>query len=168
MKNNLRDLYLQQLQNLLSAETQALDFLRGASMKATDQDLKEVLSAHLSETKCQIEKLEELLKSHPSVDAHGGECHATKGLLANARLALSEKGDPMVLDAQLIIAARGIESYEISAYTSAILMAEALNESDEAKELRTILKEEEGAAKKLNRISEGGFFSKGLVERIVK
>jgi len=168
MKNNLRDLYLQQLQQLLSSESQAIDYLRAASMKATDQDLKEALSEHLQETKTQQAKLQQLLVGHPSVSSTDYSCEATRGLLKEAQCALTEKGEAMVLDAQLIVASRGLESYEVTAYTSAISMAEALNEKADAKVLHSILKEEQAAAEKLEHLLNGGFFSAGLAERIIE
>ena len=84
------------------------------------------------------------------------------GLLKEGQDALEDAGNAQVIDAHLIAASYRVEHYEIAAYKSAISMAKALNEDEEAKMLEANLSEEVAAAKLLNKIADGGIFSSGL------
>ena len=57
----LRDLYLNELRDLYSAETQLLVALPLMADAATSSQLKEAFTAHLEETEVHVSRLEEIL-----------------------------------------------------------------------------------------------------------
>jgi ferritin-like metal-binding protein YciE len=59
--DNLRKLYVNQVQMLLSNRTQIIDALPKMVEKATDRSLKEAFQTHLEETKGHAIRLEEVL-----------------------------------------------------------------------------------------------------------
>ena len=61
--NNLRDLMIDQLRDLHSAETQLLRALPKMRDKATHPELKQAFDQHLEETKVQAQKLEGLFEA---------------------------------------------------------------------------------------------------------
>lgn len=168
MKNTIRDLYLEQLLDIHSAESQLLEALPRLAIKATDKDLKKAFSEHLEESKGQLDRIVETIGRHTSIQAGSHTCEAMKGLLREGEEALQDIGDSIVVDIHLIAAASRVEHYEIAAYQSALSMAEALNEKDDADNLKKSLKQEEDAAGNLNKLADGGIFSKGLTDQAVE
>jgi ferritin-like metal-binding protein YciE len=61
--DNLRNLYLNQLQMLLSAEHQITEALPKMASKATDPELKRAFEQHLEETRTHVTRLEQILNS---------------------------------------------------------------------------------------------------------
>ena len=67
--DNLRKLYIDELQHLHSAETQITEALPKMIEAATDPQLKRALENHLHETENQVSRLDELLnQSEGAVD----------------------------------------------------------------------------------------------------
>jgi ferritin-like metal-binding protein YciE len=91
----------------------------------------------------------ESLKEKPT----GKKCAATAGLVEEGAEAISEDATPEAKDVMLIAAARRVEHYEISAYTSAIDVAKALGLGAVVKTLSTTLSEEEATDAKLAKAS---------------
>jgi len=168
MKQNLRELYLEQLADIYSAETQLVDALPGMAWKARNQDLKEAFGDHLDETKDQVERLKKVFENHPSAKPDGSTCQAMKGLIQEGQEALDEDGEPEIIDAHLVAAAFRVEHYEIAAYKTAISMASALKLDDDVKLLKESLEEEEEASDDLEKMADGGMFSSGLHEAATK
>lgn len=161
-KKTLRDLYLEQLQDIYSAETQLLEALPKMAWKAQNVDLKKAFGHHLEETRGQVERLESIFEGHPSVQAGDHTCKAMKGLLREGSEALEDSGNSDVVDAHLVAAAYRVEHYEMAAYESAISMARALNEKDDVRLLEVNLREERAAGDGLTKLADGGAFSAGL------
>ncbi len=159
---DLRELYLEQLQDIYSAETQLVEFLPRLAWTAREDELKKAFGEHHDETKAQVECLDDVFSRHPSVKAGGHTCQAMKGLLKEATEALDTHGDSEIIDAHLIASAYRVEHYEIAAYSSAIEMAKALNEQEDLKILQANLAQEEGASKNLSKMAKGSLLSKGV------
>ena len=76
----LRDLYLNELRDLYSAETQLLEALPKMADAATSSQLKEAFTAHLRKPRVMSARLEEIfdaLGEEPS----GETCKAMEGLI---------------------------------------------------------------------------------------
>ena len=146
---SLRDLFIDQLKDLYSAEKQIVkDGLPKMIKAASSADLIEGLTAHFEETKGQIERLEkmsELLGEKLT----GETCEAAKGLLKEAARWLHEGATEEVMDAGIIAEGQRIEHYEISAYGTAHAYAELLGEDRCAGLLAETLAEEKAADEKL-------------------
>lgn len=152
--DSLRTLWIEELRDLYSAETQLVKALPKMAKKATNPELKEAFESHLEETRNHVERLEEIfgrLGKKPT----GKTCKAMKGLIEEGSEMMQEDGPESVLDAGIISAAQKVEHYEIAGYGTARTFASILGE-DEAEDLLQETLDEEGAAdEKLTEIAEG-------------
>ena len=151
--NTLRDLYVEQLRDLYSAETQLADALPKMAEKASHPKLRQAIESHLEETRGQIERLERIFKSLD--EKPGGEtCQAMKGLIKEGQEMLKKRGDDDVRDAGIIAAAQRVEHYEISGYGTVATYAEMLGRTEDHDLLGQTLSEEKSADQKLNRLAK--------------
>jgi ferritin-like metal-binding protein YciE len=153
MKDNLNDLYLDELQDLYSAEEQLIEALPKVIKMSTDVELTKALERHLEETKGHRQKVADILESH---DKKPGEvtCLAMKGLIKEAENHLKKKVSDEVCNAMIIAASQRIEHYEIAGYGTVEHYAERLGHSSDARKLQSILKEEYNADQTLNKIAK--------------
>jgi ferritin-like metal-binding protein YciE len=145
----LDDLFVHTLRDIYYAENQIVKNLPDMISKATDPSLKSGFETHLSETKNQITRLEQVFKMH-GVDAKGVTCPAIDGILKEASEVAGDVADKTVLDAALIAAAQAVEHYEITRYGTLIAWANQLGRNDCASVLQENLDEEKAADSKLN------------------
>jgi ferritin-like metal-binding protein YciE len=151
---NLRDLFIEQLKDLHSAETQIIKKGLPAMIKnATNEDLIQGLTDHLEETKGQLDRLDQI--SEIIGEKLSGEtCEATAGLIKEAAGWMEEDASDEVMDAGIIADGQRIEHYEISAYGTAHAYATLLGETDIATLLAATLAEEKAANDKLGDAAE--------------
>jgi ferritin-like metal-binding protein YciE len=150
--NNLNDLYVHELKDLYSAETQLVKALPKLEEAASHEELKKAFHHHLQETKNQVERLEKIGKNH-NIDLKGETCEAMKGLIREGSEMLEASGDSDTKDAGLIASAQRVEHYEIAGYGTAVHFAERLGLTDDVKILQETLKEEKEADTKLNKVA---------------
>ncbi len=162
--NNLKDLYIEQLRDLYSAETQLVAALPKMAQAATSADLKTAFQEHLTETKDQQKRLERIF-SELGTSPQGETCKAMEGLIKEGEQVIQAMGQPAVKDAALIASAQRVEHYEMAGYGTVRTFASELG-YDNAKDLLQMTLDEEGSAnKKLNAIAEGGLLSSGINEK---
>jgi len=149
----LRDLMVEHLQDLYSAETQIIKALPKMEKAAHNTELKDGFRMHLAQTQEQAQRLEQIAKAL-GFSPNGKKCKGMEGLLAEGEEIMKEDGNLDVLDAGLIAAAQKVEHYEISAYGTAIAMAKQLGEKDYLSLLKQSLTEEEMTDKKLSQVAE--------------
>jgi ferritin-like metal-binding protein YciE len=149
----LRDLYLNELRDLYSAETQLLEALPKMADAASSSELKEAFTAHLTETEGHVSRLEEIFEALGE-EPSGETCKAMEGLIEEGEDYVKASGDKQVRDAGLIGAAQRVEHYEIAGYGTARTLATRLGESETADSLQATLEEEEEADRKLTAIAE--------------
>lgn len=149
----MKELLLDELQDLYSAETQITKALPKMAKTSSNSELKHAFESHLRETEGHVQRLEKIFKQMKE-NPKGKTCEGMKGLLKEGEERIKESGDPAVVDAGLISAAQRVEHYEIAAYGSARTFAEMLNESEVANLLEQTLEEEKSADQKLTRISQ--------------
>jgi len=150
---SLNDLYLEQLRDLYSAETQILDALPKMAAAATSPDLKQGFNDHLRQTEEHVRRLERIftdLQEKPK----GETCEAMKGLLKEGSTMVKAKGEPAAVDAGLIAAAQRVEHYEIAAYGTVRTYAESLGKQEHVTLLEKTLKEEKQTDEKLTQLAE--------------
>jgi ferritin-like metal-binding protein YciE len=149
----LRDLYLNELRDLYSAETQLLEALPQMADAASSSQLKEAFAAHLTETEGHVSRLEDIFEALG--EEPGGEtCKAMEGLIKEGEDYVKAGGDKQVRDAGLIGAAQRVEHYEMAGYGTARTLATRLGESEAADSLQDTLDEEKEADLKLTEIAE--------------
>ncbi len=153
--NSLRELYVEQLKDLYSAEMQLTKALPRMAKKADAQELKAAFEEHLQQTRGQIDRLEQIFQMLER-SPRGKKCVGMEGLIAEGKEAMSEDMDPDVLDAALIAAAQKVEHYEISAYGTARAYARLLEDDRAAQLLSATLVEEAQADAKLTQLAASG------------
>ncbi len=159
--NSLDDLYVEQLQDLYSAETQLMDTLPQMASAASDSDLKSAFNDHLQETRGQIDRLQRIL-SRLNETPGGVTCKAMEGLVKEGQEVINMQGNPTVKDAALIANGQRIEHYEIAGYGTVRTYADVLGYGDDKSLLQETLDEEGNADDKLTQLATGGMLSKGL------
>jgi ferritin-like metal-binding protein YciE len=162
--NSLKDLYVEQLRDLYSAETQLVEALPKMAQAASSTDLKKAFQSHLDETRTQKQRLEQIF-SEIGTTPQGETCKAMEGLIKEGEQVIQATGDPKVKDAALIAAAQRVEHYEMAGYGTVRTYANELGFSNAKSLLQRTLDEEGNADKKLNALAEGGVFSSGINEK---
>lgn len=138
---NFDDLYIEELRDLYSAETQLVKALPKVAKSATDPKLQKAVEEHLEQTKGQVERLEQIFESLGEKPT-GHTCKAMEGLIEEADEIMKEVEKGPLLDAALIGAAQKVEHYEIAGYGTARTFAEMLGQSEHIELLQETLDEE--------------------------
>jgi len=149
---SLRDLLVDQLRDLYSAENQLVKALPKMAKAASSDELREGFETHLEETQEQVKRLEQAFEEL-DVSPRGKKCAAMEGLVEEGKELISEKPDSNVLDAGLIAAAQKVEHYEIASYGCARTWANQLGLDDIAELLEQTLEEEKATDQKLNELA---------------
>jgi ferritin-like metal-binding protein YciE len=147
------DLFVHTLRDIYYAENQILKTLPDMIDKATDAQLKQAFQSHLTETKNQVKRLDQVFQMR-GVEAKGVDCPAIDGIIEEADDIAGEIEEKEVLDAALAAAGQAVEHYEIARYGTLIAWAKQLGRNDCATLLETSLEEEKAADKKLTQIAE--------------
>ncbi len=152
--STLEDLFIHELEDLLSAELQLVKALPKMAKAAQDKELREAFMNHLEETKEQAAQVKEILKK-VSGKTNSHPCKAMEGLIKECQELLEEERvAPEVLDAGLIACANRVEHYEIAAYGCAIAYARTLGHDDVMKRLEEIQQQEVTADETLTELAE--------------
>ena len=137
----LQDLYVEELKDIYSAENQILTGLPKMIAKASSPELKDAFNLHLTQTKEQVARLEQIFEKLGEKPT-GKLCKGMRGIQEEAKELMEEEAEPMVMDAGLISQAQHVEHYEMAGYGSVLAYAKQLGETDAAKLLETTLEEE--------------------------
>lgn len=148
----MQDLMEHTIQDLYSAETQALDAMTELADRATSEDLRQAFQVHLRETEQQVQRLEQIA-GQMGIEPEGETCLAMQGLIEEAEDLLSQLEDNQLADAAIIGAAQKMEHYEIASYGTARTLAQQAGLDDVANLLQVTLKEEKAADEKLTNIA---------------
>jgi Mn-containing catalase len=153
--SQLRELLVEELQDLLHAENQLVAALPKMATAAKTATLRAAFEKHLEQTQRQVERLEtafELLGE----EAEPKTCRAMAGLIEEGEEKISEgeEKEESAADLALITAAQKVEHYEISGYGSARTLALQLDERKVAELLYQTLGEEEASDYLLTEISK--------------
>lgn len=150
---NLRDLYVEQLKDLYSAESQAQDALQEWRDAATSDELTSALSDRLdqvSEHQQAIRDACEALDAEPT----GHKCKGTEGIVREGQDLLSDVEDVDVRDAGLIAIVQRMEHYNMAGYGCARTYALQLDHGDVAERLQRILESEASFDDRLTRLAQ--------------
>lgn len=142
-----RDLLIQEIKDLYSAESQLIKVLPRMAKAARQTELKNTFLKHLEETRRHAQRIEKMMTTL-EVSPRGRKCKAMEGMLEEAREVIESDASPMIKDLALIVAAQKVEHYEIAGYGCARTLADLIGESELADTLQETL-DEEGATDKL-------------------
>jgi ferritin-like metal-binding protein YciE len=151
--DTFRQMYVSELQELYSVETQLTEALPKMLDTARRVELKEVLRNHLQETRSQRDRLEELLRRHKAAPHE----HVDQSMQAIVREADKWAGmieDTDLRDAGLIASAQRVEHYDIAIYGTLATWADQLGLDEDLFILHAILDEERRADEKLTAIAK--------------
>jgi Mn-containing catalase len=153
--DQLRNLLVDDLQDLLHAEMQLVEALPKMAEAANNPKLKEAFEKHLQQTQGHVERLRsafELLGEK----AQAKPCKGMQGLIAEGQETIEENNEDEELasDLALIGAAQKVEHYEISGYGTARCLARQIGEREVATILSHTLGEEESSDYLLSEISK--------------
>jgi len=151
--NSLCELYVEELKDLYSAETQILKALPRMIKAASNSDLKRAFTQHERQTQQHVKRLERIFKLLDE-STRGKKCKGMEGLLEEGQELIKERPEPEVLDAGLIAAAQRVEHYEIAGYGTVRTYARQLGEEEQATLLQQTLDEEGETDKLLSSLAE--------------
>jgi len=151
--DTLDDLLVEQLRDLLDAETQITRALPKMSKAAVSPQLRSAFREHLRETEGHLKRLNEVFVQLGQTPK-SKKCEAIRGLLAEGDSLLKEFEQGPVRDAALIAAAQKVEHYEMATYGTLRTFASLLGQEVAASLLEETLSEEKNADQNLTAIAE--------------
>ena len=152
-KNSLKELYVEELKDLFSAENQLTKALPKMAKAASSDELRQGFEEHLEQTQGHVQRLQKIFEQLGE-KATGKKCLGMEGLVKEGAEVMGEDFEDAMMDAALISAAQRVEHYEIAGYGSVIAYAELLGESDQASLLKETLEEEKETDEKLTELAK--------------
>jgi ferritin-like metal-binding protein YciE len=153
--DTLKDLYIDEIKDLYSAEKQLVKALPKMAKAAKDPQLQQAFRTHLKETAEHAARLEQICKDL-GVSPRGKKCVGMEGLIEEGSELIKEGADPDVLDAGLISKAQHVEHYEIAGYGTVRTYARQLGFENHAELLQQTLDEEGRTDHLLTELAESG------------
>jgi ferritin-like metal-binding protein YciE len=150
---NLKDLYVDQLRDLYSAENQILKVLPKMADMATNEELKTAFTEHEVQTREHVRRLEQVFEELGEKTA-GHHCKGMEGLLKEGDELMKMKVESDVLDAGLITSAQRVEHYEMAGYGTVRTFARQLGLDGQAEILQRTLDEEGTTDHRLSALAE--------------
>jgi len=140
----IRELLIEELQDLLHAETQLVGALPKMAQAAKHPKLREAFEKHLAQTQIHVERLQKVFELLGE-KASAKPCKAMMGLIEEGQETIKEGSgkDELAADLALITAAQKVEHYEISGYGTVRALARQIGERDVEKLLTHTLGDEE-------------------------
>ncbi len=152
--DSLQQLFVEELRDLYSAETQLTKALPKFAKGAASPRLKQAFETHLQQTEQHVARLEQIFEQLGGESPKGKTCKGMEGLLKEGEEMLKQKADDAVHDAGLISAAQRVEHYEIAGYGTVRTYARMLKNRAAEKLLQQTLDEEGETDKLLTELAE--------------
>ena len=152
-ENSLKELYVEELKDLYSAETQLVKALPKMAKAATNSDLKAGFAEHLKQTEGHVGRLEKIMKSLDE-SPKGKKCKGMEGLIKEGAELIEEDPGDEELDAGLISAAQRVEHYEMAGYGCVATYAKLLGDDQAETLLRETLDEEKETDRRLTQLAQ--------------
>jgi ferritin-like metal-binding protein YciE len=152
------------LQEMLWCENHLVTVLATMAEAASSDQIKEAFHNHRADTETHIDRLEKIFGM-----MHQPEepllCIGLQGLFDEGWQVINDsKVGSAQRDVALIIAAQKVEHYEISSYSSLIMLAKTLGKNEIAEILTETLEEEKQTDQLLSNIAEAGIVQQASVE----
>ncbi len=142
--DGLRELFEDSLKDIYWAEKALTKALPKMAKNATSENLKTAIEDHLSVTKEQVSRLEQVFEIIGK-KAVAKKCDAMEGLIKEGESIMEETQPGAVRDAGIIAASQKIEHYEIATYGTLCAFAKTLGEDEAVQLLEATLAEEKEA-----------------------
>jgi ferritin-like metal-binding protein YciE len=150
---SLRDGFLTELADMMSAEHQLLKALPRLAAQAQNPRLRDAFEMHLEQTQGHVNRLERafrLLDHQPRQE----KCEGLEGIIEEGEEMMQKAAPGPVRDAVLIAGAQKVEHYEIASYGTLCAWAEEMGEDEVGWLLEANLREEKMTDRNLSRIAE--------------
>jgi ferritin-like metal-binding protein YciE len=151
--DSLRDLLVDQMADLYSAEKELVKALPRMARAAHSDDLRRAFEEDLEQTRGHVTRLERALEKL-GVGVKDKTCEGMKSLIEEGEEMIRQWGDSETRDAGLICAAQKVEHYEIAGYGSVCTWADELGRHDVSLLLHETLDEEKQTDEKLTQLAE--------------
>ncbi len=148
---SLQGLYVDELRDAYSAESQLLDVLPRMEKAASHEQLQSAFRQHREQTQTHVRRLQQILDSLGE-KARGEPCRGMRGILEEGE-GLLDGPDGLARDAALISAAQKVEHYEMALYGALRSFANQLGRKEDARLLQKTLDDEGNADHELTRIA---------------
>lgn len=154
--STLKDLYIDQLQDLYSANRQALKATQDLAEASHSDHLRSALVAGAEGIEEGMAQLKSLIESHDA-NPRGEHCRGMEGLVAEARAhgVEADFSDADVRDASIIAQYQRMTHYGISGYGTVAAFARRLGLEEDAGVLAQCLEDTRGGDKKMTSIASG-------------
>lgn len=155
--NTLHDLYHDQLQDLWSANKQALVVVNELGRAATDKELSEALIDGGNGISEGMEKIAQICATH-DLDPTGEHCRGMEGLVKEARAHALETdfGDDAVRDAMIIAQYQRMVHYALAGYGCLLAFANRLALDEDGAILEKCLDDTYDGDRRCTAIATGG------------
>jgi len=152
---DLKDVYVDEMKDLWSANDQMLKVLKKVTPKASDAKLKEMLTASYEGITKHTAVLKELIAGQDE-KVSKEHCKGMEGLVAEATKHVLEEGPEKgpVLDVLIIAQYQRMTHYGIAGFGTAAAYAKALGLKDDNKKLRDATKEIYGGDEYMTQLAE--------------
>jgi ferritin-like metal-binding protein YciE len=151
----LQEFLVDELKDLLSAESQLVKALPKLAKAAHNPKLKAAFEKHAQETQGHVDRLKQIFETLGE-SARAKPCKAMQGLLEEGMEMLEEgkSKEESISDLGLVASAQKVEHYEMASYGTARAIAEQLGQKKIVKLLQQTLKEEEKTDSLLTKLSQ--------------
>ncbi|MEM6438618.1 MAG: DUF892 family protein [Pseudomonadota bacterium] len=138
--NSLKDIYIDQLQDLRSANAQSIEATRTLADHASDPGLETALKDGVDGIQRGIDTVDEILKGH-AADPKGEFCKGMEGLVKeiDAHVVDAEFGGDDVRDAMIVTQYQRMSHYGIAGYGCVVAFAKQLGLMEDATKLEKCL-----------------------------
>lgn len=152
----LKDLYVDQLQDLYSANRRAIQVTRELKEAASSAQLRKALTAGVDGIEEGMDHLKTLIENHDA-NPRGEHCKGMEGLAAEARAhgVEADFSDEDVRDASIIAQYQRMTHYGISGYGTAAAFARRLGLENDASVLAQCLDDTRSGDKHMTQIASG-------------
>ena len=153
---SLKDVYIDQLQDIYSANRQALEATQKLKDTAKSDELKDALGSGVKGIQEGIEVVGNIVKDHDAKPT-GEFCKGMEGLVKEVRAHVFDADftDDDVRDAMIITQYQRMAHYGIAGYGCVVAFAERLGLDGEADKLRECKEETEGGDVRMTGIALG-------------
>lgn len=154
--NSLKDLYIDQLQDIYSANKQSLEATRKLREKASSSSLTEALDAGADGIQDGIDQVKAIIEGHGK-NPEGEFCKGMEGLVkeAHAHAINADIEDEDVRDASIITQYQRMTHYGIAGYGTAAAFARRLDQTQDAQTLQKCLDDTYSGDRTMTSIASG-------------
>ena len=141
-ESKLKELFVEELKDIYSAEKQLTKALPKLAKAATSEELASAFENHLAQTEEQITRVEQVFELL-EMAARAKKCEGMAGLIQEGQQAIEDTdAGTATRDAALIISAQKVEHYEIASYGSLVQLAKTIGLNEAIDLLQQTLDEE--------------------------